>query len=410
MTLRENNFKLKINIAVLVDWRMMRSMKNTLPLPPTKSKPIIGVVGLGTMGLGIVQVFLMAGFRVVATDGYAPLVTTAPMRLAASLDARIAAGKLTSAVRNSALRRLRMVDSLAELLRASLVIEAIAEDLPAKCQLFAALENVLAPSTVFATNTSSLAVADLAKGLFRPDRVLGMHFFNPAPAMKLVELVGHRGTADDALQRARALLEDAGKVVIAAPDRPGFIVNRCARPFYGEALAMLEEGVSASDIDASMLAAGYKIGPLSLIDLIGADINLAATEALFAAMQGHSRYHVFDTLRNHVARGDLGVKTGRGFVYPAQIGPKPANATDIALRIEAVLINEAGFLLAEGGLAQDSIDTAMRLGMNLPRGPFAALRSHGNNRILAVLAALEARAPKHLQGRYIPSAALTGHV
>ena len=387
---------------------MMHAMENVAQMPLPKPKPMIGVVGLGTMGLGIVQVFLMAGFRVVATDGYAPLVTTAPLRLSASLDARIAAGKLTPEARNTALRRLRLVNDLSDLLRASLVIEAIAEDFIAKSQLFAALENVLAPSTVLATNTSSLSVADLAKGLFRPDRVLGMHFFNPAPAMKLVELAGHSGTSDLALRQARTVLEDAGKVVIAAPDRPGFIVNRCARPLYGEALAMLEEGIAANDIDAAMLAAGYKLGPLSLIDLIGADINLAATEALSAAMQLHPRYHVFDSLRAHVARGDLGRKTGRGFVYPSEIGPTPANAAEIALRIEAVVINEAGFLLAEDNMAQDDIDTAMCLGMNFPRGPFAALRAHGKGKIIAVLADLEARAPVHLQGRYLPCAALTG--
>ncbi|MBC7674676.1 MAG: 3-hydroxybutyryl-CoA dehydrogenase [Rhodoferax sp.] len=382
-------------------------MTKIAPLQPKNPKPVIGVVGLGTMGLGIAQVFLMAGFRVIATDGYAPLLTTTPMRLAASLDARVQAGKLTQDACNTALRRLRLVDSLDELLRAELVIEAITEDLAAKSQLLAALENVLAPSTVFATNTSSLSVAALAEGLFRPDRVLGMHFFNPAPAMKLVELVGHAGTSGAALQLGRAVLEDAGKVVIVAPDRPGFIVNRCARPFYGEALAMLEEGISAADIDAAMLAHGYKIGPLSLIDLIGADINLAATEGLFAAMGKHPRYHVFDTMRDHVARGDLGRKTGRGFVYPAKLGPAPANAADIALRIEAVLINEAASLLAEGDVGQDSIDTAVMLGMNFPRGPFAALRAHGAVHILGALAALEARAPAHLKGRYVPSHALT---
>ena len=170
---------------------------------------------------------------------------------------------------------------------------------------------------------------------------------------------------------------------------------------------MLEDGVPAADIDAAMVAAGYKIGPLALIDLIGADINLAATEGLSAAMAGHPRYHVFDALRAQVARGDLGRKTGRGFVYPAKPAAAPANAAEIALRIEAVLINEAASLLAEGGVGQDSIDTAMMLGMNFPRGPFAALRAHSAPRILAVLAGLEARAPAHLQGRYTPSPALT---
>jgi 3-hydroxybutyryl-CoA dehydrogenase len=225
--------------------------------------------------------------------------------------------------------------------------------------------------------------------------------------MKLVELVGHAGTSPEALRRARMVVEAAGKVVINAPDRPGFIVNRCARPFYGEALAMLEEGIPAADIDAAMRAAGYKIGPFALIDLIGADINLAATEGLSSAMDGHPRYHVFDRLRAQVARGDLGRKTGRGFVYPAQAAAAPANGADIALRIEAVLINEAASLLAEGGTTRAEIDIAMTLGMAFPRGPFAALQAHGVPSILGVLKALEARAPAHLRGRYAPGAALT---
>ena len=382
-------------------------MENPVRTPPKTPNPVIGVVGLGTMGLGIVQVFLMAGFRVVATDAYAPVLTTAPMRLAANLDARIQAGKLTSVARNSILRRLRLVVSPIEMARASIVIEAIAEDLQAKHRLFADLEAVLPPNTVLATNTSSLSVAAVAQGLARPAQVVGLHFFNPAPAMKLVELVGHAGSRASALALARQITETAGKTVIAAPDRPGFIVNRCARPFYGEALAMLEDGSAAADIDAAMVAHGYKIGPFGLIDLIGADINLAATEGLFAAMGNHPRYHVFKALRAQVARGDLGRKTGRGFVYPAKGVAAPANAAEIALRIDAVLINEAASLLAEGGSSSAAIDTAMTLGMNFPRGPFEALQAYGLPRILNVLADLAARAPAHLLGRYAPSAALT---
>lgn len=382
-------------------------MENQVRTPPEAPNPVIGVVGLGTMGLGIVQVFLMAGFRVVATDAYGPVLTTAPMRLAANLDARIQAGKLTHEARNSVLRRLRLVDTPIEMAQATIVIEAIAEDLKAKQRLFADLEAVLPQETVLATNTSSLSVAAVAQGLARPAQVVGLHFFNPAPAMKLVELVGHAGSRTSALALARQVAETAGKTVIAAPDRPGFIVNRCARPYYGEALAMLEDGIPAADIDAAMVAHGYKIGPFGLIDLIGADINLAATEGLFAAMGGHPRYHVFKALRAQVARGDLGRKTGRGFVYPAEGKSAPANAAEIALRIEAGLINEAASLLAEGGSTRAAIDTAMTLGMNFPRGPFEALQAHGLPRILDVLADLAARAPVQLRGRYAPAAALT---
>jgi 3-hydroxybutyryl-CoA dehydrogenase len=157
--------------------------------------------------------------------------------------------------------------------------------------------------------------------------------------------------------------------VIACADRPGFIVNRCARPYYGEALALLEEGRSAADIDAAMVAAGYRLGPFALIDLIGADINLAATESLSAAMGGHPRYHVFAALRDQVARGNLGRKTGRGFVHPDAPALPPADAEAIALRIEAALANEAAWLLSEGGVTAEGIDTAMKLGLNFPAGP-----------------------------------------
>ncbi|MCA3452716.1 MAG: 3-hydroxybutyryl-CoA dehydrogenase, partial [Rhodobacter sp.] len=277
----------------------------------------------------------------------------------------------------------------------------------AKRALIATLEGVVGPDAVLATNTSSLSVAALAQGLAHPGRVLGLHFFNPAPAMRLVELIAPRGCDRASVDLARRSAEAAGKTVIPCADRPGFIVNRCARPFYGEALALLEEGRPAAEIDAAMLSAGYRIGPFALIDLIGADINLAATESLSAAMGGHPRYHVFQALRAQVARGDLGRKTGRGFVFPAEAGTPPADADAIILRIEAVLANEAAWLLAEGGTTAEGINQAMMLGLNFPRGPLDGLHRHGPARILDTLAKLEAQAPPHLAGRYVPSPALS---
>ena len=189
--------------------------------------------------------------------------------------------------------------------------------------------------------------------------------------------------------------------MIRCPDRPGFIVNRCARPFYGEALAMLDEGRTASDIDAAMLAAGYRLGPFQLIDLIGADINLAATEGMSAALHHHPRYHAFLPLRRQVAAGRLGRKSGQGFLFPGDPGPAPRDAAAIALRIEATLVNEAAWLLAEGGISAEDVDTAMKLGLNFPRGPFQMLAVHGPARIRAKLAALEAGTALH--GRYTPA-------
>lgn len=357
---------------------------------------MISVVGLGAMGLGIAQVFAAAGMAVTATDTSAEARSSALPRLRAALAPRVAKGAMTPEALEALLARVTVANRLEDL-RGDLVIEAVAERLEVKQALFAALEGVL-PGAVLATNTSSLQVAAIARALARPGRLVGLHFFNPAPVMKLVELIGGE---PEAAALARRLTEAAGKVVIAAPDRPGFIVNRVARPFYGEALALATEGRLPAEIDAAMLGAGYRLGPFALIDLIGADINLAATEGLWQAMDRHPRYHVFDLLRAQVARGDLGRKTGRGFVgTPAA---PPADAAAIVLRIEATLANEAGWLLAEGGPGADQIDQALCLGLNFPEGPFARARRHGLDTIRQTLSALEAKAPPDLRGRYLPA-------
>lgn len=364
-------------------------------------KPTIAVIGLGTMGLGIAQVYAQAGFPVLATDAHAPARVHAKAKLNDQLTARVNAGKISAQSRDATLSHLTIVDLPADMASASLVIEAIVEQLEAKQALFAEFEQIVAPDTVLATNTSSLSVAAIAKSLTHPARLIGLHFFNPAPVLKLVELIAHGGSDAAALTLARDVTEAAGKTVIACADRPGFIVNRCARPFYGEALAMLEEGRSASDIDAAMLAAGYSIGPFSLIDLIGADVHLAATQGVYEGMNGHPRYHVFDALKAQAASGNLGRKSGRGFIFPDKPGPVPTDAETIALRIEATLVNEAASLLDEDTVDADAIDTATKLGLGFPRGPFETARLHTPSVIRAALDQLAAKAPFHLKGRYI---------
>ena len=366
---------------------------------------VIGVVGLGTMGLGIAQVFAQAGHAVIGFDADPAMRATAADRLARSLSPRVAAGKLLAAEAALTRARLTVTQDLATFAGAALTIEAVVERLDVKQALLRSMEAVVAPDAVLATNTSSLSVASVAQGLSRPARLLGLHFFNPAPAMRLVEIAGHAGTDPASLTLARTLTEGAGKTLIASPDRPGFIVNRCARPFYGEALALLSEGRHATEIDAAMVGAGYRMGPFALIDLVGADINLAATEGLSAAMGGHPRYHVFPALREAVAARRLGAKSGAGFVHGRPPALPPPDAAAIVLRIEATLANEAATLLAEGA-AQGQIDTAMRLGLNWPQGPLAAAQAHGLATIRATLRALEAAAPPHLAGRYTPSPAL----
>jgi len=357
---------------------------------------MIGVVGLGTMGLGIAQVYAASGQDVLLTDRDDAARGAAAGRIGDSLTKRVDRGRMSAEEREAILGRLRVVDGTEAMARCAMVVEAIVERIEAKQDLFSALEAVIAGDAVLATNTSSLSVGKIAEGLDRPERLVGLHFFNPAPAMKLVEIVAHDGTDAAVSTRARDLTEAAGKTVVQAPDSPGFIVNRCARPFYGEALAMLEEGRSAAEIDAALVADGYRIGPFALIDLIGADINLAASEGVATAMNGHPRYHVFDTLRRQVASGDLGRKTGAGFVTEQAEAPGDAGA--VQLRMAAVLANEAASLL--GDVDEGGIDTAMRLGLNFPRGPLEGARAIGLDRIRDELRRLDGVAPPHLAGRY----------
>lgn len=363
----------------------------------------IGIIGLGAMGLGIAQIYAQAGHDVIATDASAAARDSAPTRLAAQLAPRVAKGAMTQEAMQATLRHFQVVDRVEDLAPGDLVIEAVLERLDVKQAVFSTLAPLLAPQAVMASNTSSLSISAISKGVPRPEQVIGLHFFNPAPVMKLVELIPHAGSDARAIALARRLTESAGKTVIQCADRPGFIVNRCARPFYGEALAMLEQGRSAAEIDAAMQADGYRIGPFGLIDLVGADINLAATESLFAAMDASPRYHVFAALKAQVESGNLGRKTGRGFVFPDAASTPPKDAAQIVQRIETALLNEAAWLLSEGGVKAEGIDTALQLGLNFPRGPFAALQRYGRNAVLETLAALEAAAPAHLRGRYLPA-------
>ncbi len=360
----------------------------------------IAVIGLGAMGLGIAQVYVTAGFAVLGTDAGSNARATARDGLSRALSSRVTSGRLTPDDAAAALDRFRVVDDLDALAAADLAIEAIVEDKAAKSALLAQMESVLSPGATLATNTSSLGVGDLATALTRPGRLVGLHFFNPPPAMRLVELVTLPVTDPAAATLARQVTETAGKTVIACADSPGFVVNRCARPFYGEALALLEEGRSPADIDGAMLAAGYRLGPLGLIDLIGTDVHLAATETIYAAFDRHPRYYPFAALRRRVLSGHLGRKSGIGLLYPQTMPAAPADAAAIALRIEATLVNEAAWLVAAGGPAAADIDTALRLGMNFPRGPFEMLDLHGRDRVRQTLADLARNAPPHLAGRY----------
>jgi 3-hydroxybutyryl-CoA dehydrogenase len=275
----------------------------------------VAVVGAGTMGAGIAQVAAAAGHRVLLYDAEPAALSNAEERIAATLARAVERARLTAEERDRTLGRVTPCESLDRLASAGLVIEAIAEDLDAKVRLFQTLEVVCPSEAIFASNTSSLSITALAAGLKQPERLVGMHFFNPAPAMALVEVVRGLASAPEVIETARLTAAAWGKTPVVCRSTPGFVVNRVARPFYGEALRALAEGAAdATTIDAVMRSAGgFRMGPFKLIDLIGLDVNLAVSRSIHAAYAGDPRYAPSLLQQELVEAGRLGRKCGRGF-------------------------------------------------------------------------------------------------
>jgi len=288
---------------------------------------IIGVVGAGVMGAGIAQVAAAAGHPVRLHDAQPGLAARAKADIAGRLAKLVDKGKMTAAAREGLLARIQVCDDLAGLAPAGLVIEAVVEDLAVKRTLFARLEKLVAPGALLATNTSSLLIEDIAAGLAQPERLAGLHFFNPAPLMPLVEVVAGKATGPTVSGRLAALAQAWGKTPVQCQSSPGFIVNRGARPFYAEPLRFLEAGgADAATVDALLRAAGFRMGPLELIDLVGLDINLAATRSIHAATGNDARYEPSRLVQELVAVGRLGRKTGRGFFEYGESAPSVAVA------------------------------------------------------------------------------------
>ena len=275
----------------------------------------IGVIGIGTMGSGIVEVAARNGLRVVAQEGSPDLVEAGRSRVEGSMDRGVARGKLDEATREAASAAVTWTTDLGDLAGCDLVLEAVPENLAMKLEIFGVLDRVLDPSAIMATNTSSIPIIDVAMGTTRPQQVLGMHFFNPATVMKLVEVISTQLTAPEVTEAATAFATDTlGKRVVAAPDRAGFVVNKLLVPYICQAIEMYESGhASAADIDDAMkLGAGHPMGPLTLADLIGLDVCLFTAESLYAEY-AERFYAPPPLLRRMVAAGRLGRKTGRGF-------------------------------------------------------------------------------------------------
>jgi len=283
------------------------------------------VVGAGIMGLGIAQVAAQAGHTVMLFDMRAGVAAEARDKLGISLQAMVAKGKFTFDTVAQTLSRIVPIAALEEAGSAGLVVEAIVEKLEAKRGLFQQLESIVAPDCILATNTSSISVTAIANGLQHPTRLVGMHFFNPVPMMKLVEVVSGLQTAPAVAEAIFTLSESWGKVAVHARSTPGFIVNRIARPFYAEALALLQEqATTPAVLDACLRAAGFRMGPCELMDLIGHDTNFAVTQSVYEANFFDKRYVPSLVQREMVDGGMLGRKSGQGFYSYVPVANRPA--------------------------------------------------------------------------------------
>lgn len=336
----------------------------------------IGVLGSGSMGAGIAQVAAAAGHEVVVFDSHASVMERARQKLHETFAALVEKGKYTAQDAEALLGRIHWADRRHGLHGVGLLIEAIIEDLDAKKNEFEQLEDVVGPDCIMATNTSSLSIASIAAACKKPERVIGIHFFNPAPLMKLVEIIPAVQTDPAIVEKAAGLVKNWGKTTVLAKDTPGFIVNRIARPFYGEALRIFEEGLAdPATIDWAMKETGhFRMGPFELMDYIGHDINFKVTETVFEAFYYDPRYRPSFSQKRLVEAGYLGRKTGRGFYSyaPGAQAPAPVQdnelAQEIMHRIVCMLINEAADALYYRIATRDDIDLAMTLGVNYPKG------------------------------------------
>lgn len=275
----------------------------------------LGVVGAGTMGSGIAQVAALAQFDVVLYDINDTILRQALERIKTDFKKGVEKGKLTQEQTTTAFGCIHPRTHLTDLSHSDIVIEAVIEDLRIKKDLYKHLEADTRPNTILASNTSSLSITAIASAIKHPERVVGIHFFNPAHIMKLVEVIKGEQTSQEIVQRTIELAKELGKTPVVAKDTPGFIVNRVARPFYGEALRLLGENVaSVEEIDRIVkLAGGFAMGPFELMDLIGLDINLSVTQSMYDQYFGEPRYRPHPIQKRMVESGMLGKKTGRGF-------------------------------------------------------------------------------------------------
>ena len=343
-----------------------------------------GVVGLGTMGAGIAEVLARAGLRVHAVEIDDGLLAAGRGRIEQSLQRAADRGRLESAEHRATLDRLVFTTSRSDLADADLVVEAVPERLDVKAELFREIDGICPAETVLATNTSSLSVTAIAAATNRPGRVIGLHFFNPAPVMRLVEIVDTVLVDADVVDAAKELVERCGKTPVAVGDRAGFVANALLLPYLNDAARVVETGqASVAAVDAAMTElAGLPMGPLALMDLIGLDVCLPILDVLWDEFRS-PRYAATPLLRRLTTAGHLGRKTGRGwYAYNQGAEPVPSIGvgTDAAYDGTALLtahLADAVRMAEERYATPEDIDTAMRLGCGYPQGPFGLLAAAG---------------------------------
>jgi 3-hydroxybutyryl-CoA dehydrogenase len=339
----------------------------------------VGVLGAGTMGAGIAQVAAQAGHLVVLVDLNQEVLDKAQANLHKVLDRMVEKGKMTIDNATEVQNRFTYSTSISDFKECGIVIEAIVENIAVKHSVFKELEAVVSDDCILASNTSSLPIASIGSVLKNPSRIIGIHFFNPAPLMPLVEIIPAVQTSEFVLQQAKTLIDSWKKVTVVCKDTPGFIVNRVARPFYGEALRIYEEGIADfATIDWAMTElAGFRMGPFTLMDYIGNDVNYMVTESVFTAFYYDPRFKPSFTQKRHFEAGFLGRKSGRGYYDYAEGAVMPVPTKDPVLgqkivdRILVMLMNEAFDALFLNIASKEAIDLAMTNGVNYPKGLLA---------------------------------------
>ena len=352
---------------------------------------ITGIIGSGAMGSGIGQVAAMAGHKVIIYDNNAASLDKAKASLQATLAKLEEKGKIPSAT--DIMGRVTFAADVNALASCELIIEAIVERLDVKKAVFAEVEALVSDTCILASNTSSLSITSIAAACKKPARVMGLHFFNPAPLMALVEVIPAIQTDLDLLADAKALMAAWGKTTVIAKDTPGFIVNRVARPFYSEAISIYEEGIAdMATIDWAMTTiGGFKMGPFTLMDYIGHDVNYVVTETVFTSFFFDPRYKPSFSQKRLLEAGWLGRKSGRGFYSYAEGVSQPQPDTDdfkgrqIVERVVAMLINEAADALYLNVASAADLETAMTKGVNYPKGLLAMCNELGVDRCLGIL-------------------------